>query len=340
MPQEPGQNLKSEEPRDEGKAPLPSRGASQAGLPSSSQIHGRRLRKNAQLPSRQPASSPKHTATRKGVSQKDSHGGGERPFHCSLCSKTYRDASGLSRHRRAHMNYRPHSCPVCGKRFRDRSEVKRHQKIHQKKGPVLGNQASTGKIPATAGFPAPSFRRQQPIQRPVDATHRAVVRTKAPNSRAVDSRANPPLVRRARRKVFSCPLCPLTFIKKTYLSSHQKVHFTEQPYHCFCCGECFSSSFILAQHQQIHWKEKIYCCPVCDVCFEGKEALLGHLGNKRKAQDVGKPPKCWEALGYLVGYFYDPLTLQRAGNMDESSGEGKDGKVASQEDKGNTVDEH
>nr|4GZN_C Chain C, Zinc finger protein 57 [Mus musculus] len=57
----------------------------------------------------------------------------ERPFFCNFCGKTYRDASGLSRHRRAHLGYRPRSCPECGKCFRDQSEVNRHLKVHQNK---------------------------------------------------------------------------------------------------------------------------------------------------------------------------------------------------------------
>ncbi|XP_041911713.1 zinc finger protein 57 homolog [Arvicola amphibius] len=93
----------------------------------------------------------------------------ERTFACQLCNKTYRDPSGLSRHRRTHLGYRPSSCSVCGKRFRDQSEVKRHMKVHENRKPVTGNQErEVKKVPLkTAGPQGPNLRHVKVIQRPV-----------------------------------------------------------------------------------------------------------------------------------------------------------------------------
>uniref|UniRef100_A0A8C6AAJ3 Uncharacterized protein n=1 Tax=Marmota marmota marmota TaxID=9994 RepID=A0A8C6AAJ3_MARMA len=259
--------------------------------------------------------------SRKALSHHRRRHHGERPFRCLLCDKTYCDASGLSRHRRVHLNYRPHSCPVCGKCFRDRSELKRHQKIHKNQEPVAGNQKHVVRIPGTtAGLREPIVTRQKSIQglvnqapvariqEPRFKTNNSVTRTQVPDSRSSyrNTRSNSITVQPSRFKVFSCPHCPLTFTNKASLSSHQKVHLTEQPTCCFYCGKSFSSSFWLSKHQQTHWKQKIYRCPICDLCFGEKEDLLNHWRSyKGKEQYLGSPHICWVILGQSLGCFHD-----------------------------------
>uniref|UniRef100_A0A8C6A8S9 Uncharacterized protein n=1 Tax=Marmota marmota marmota TaxID=9994 RepID=A0A8C6A8S9_MARMA len=246
--------------------------------------------------------------SRKALSHHRRRHHGERPFRCLLCDKTYCDASGLSRHRRVHLNYRPHSCPVCGKCFRDRSELKRHQKIHKNQEPVAGNQKHVVRIPGTtAGLR--EFK-----------TNNSVTRTQVPDSRSSyrNTRSNSITVQPSRFKVFSCPHCPLTFTNKASLSSHQKVHLTEQPTCCFYCGKSFSSSFWLSKHQQTHWKQKIYRCPICDLCFGEKEDLLNHWRSyKGKEQYLGSPHICWVILGQSLGCFHDSPRLGRIRDMEE-----------------------
>ncbi|KAF7487185.1 zinc finger protein 57 homolog [Marmota monax] len=271
--------------------------------------------------------------SRKALSHHRRRHHGERPFRCLLCDKTYCDASGLSRHRRVHLNYRPHSCPVCGKCFRDRSELKRHQKIHKNQEPVAGNQKHVVRIPGTtAGLREPIVTRQKSIQglvnqapvariqEPRFKTKNSVTRTQAPDSRSSyqNTRSNSITVQPSRFKVFSCPHCPLTFTNKASLSSHQKVHLTEQPTCCFYCGKSFSSSFWLSKHQQTHWKQKIYRCPICDLCFGEKEDLLNHWRSyKGKEQYLGSPHICWVILGQSLGCFHDSPRLGRIRDMEE-----------------------
>lgn len=343
--QEPGQNLRDEGTSDDEKVSLVHRGTgqsppsgrtsvfqtSQAGPPFLCYTGGRCFRDSSYLHSHQFVHNPKQTniCTQCGklfwspkalrYHRRIHHG--ERPFCCSLCGKTYCDASGLSRHRRVHLGYRPHSCPMCGKCFRDRSELKRHQKIHQNQEPVAGNQKHIVRIAGTtAGFWEPIVMRQRSIQglvnqapvariqEPIFRTEDPVIRTQAPDSLSsyLNPRSYSSPVQPSRLKVFSCPHCPLTFTKKAYLSSHQKVHLTEQPTCCFHCGKSFSSSFWLAEHQQTHWKQKIYRCPICDLCFGKKEDLLNHWRSyKGKEQCLGSPHKCWVILGQRLGCFHD-----------------------------------
>ncbi|ELW47088.1 Zinc finger protein 57 like protein [Tupaia chinensis] len=264
---------------------------------------------------------------------------GERPFRCSLCDKTYCDASGLSRHRRAHLGYRPHSCPVCGKGFRDQSELKRHQKTHQNQEPLAENQDHSMRTAgATAGFPTLGCS-QRAMQGFADGNHAPVVGTQDSVFKTDDpvTQTQPPIVNQApvtgeqppscpnarsdsrsgkpsRLDVFSCPHCPLTFSKRSCLSSHQKAHLTEQPHRCCHCGKSFVSFSERVRHQQTHGKQKSYRCPVCDLCFGDKEGLVGHWRSYRgKELRAGSPHKCRVLLGQWLGFCRDAAPVPEKG---------------------------
>ena len=60
---------------------------------------------------------------------------GERPFHCTVCAKTFNVKHNLTVHMRVHTGERPYTCKVCFKTFRQKSAVNSHMKrVHKKKG--------------------------------------------------------------------------------------------------------------------------------------------------------------------------------------------------------------
>ncbi|XP_010846489.1 zinc finger protein 57 homolog isoform X2 [Bos indicus] len=284
---------------------------------------------------------------------------GYRPHACPFCGKCFRDQSELKRHQKTHQGQKlgagnqKHIVRTPDTRAGLQGlATGNHAAVAATQGPTLKTKGpktqpqpsiDRNQVPATKNMvitvraQAPEPVTRTPAPEPVTRTPapEPVTRTLAANMRAtrLNTKSNSHPEKPSRLKVFSCPHCPLTFSRKTRLSSHQKVHFTEQSNRCFHCGKSFTLFSGLIRHQQTHWKQRVYCCPICDVCFGEKEDLLGHWGGYRsKGLFLGSPHKCWAILGQWLGFF--PNASAVAGKeMDLSPGSRPSGKGRKGEEK-------
>ncbi|XP_036378773.1 zinc finger protein 502-like isoform X1 [Megalops cyprinoides] len=76
--------------------------------------------------------------------------------------------------------------------------------------------------------------------------------------------------------VHTCPQCGKSFRCASALTTHQRSHTGERPYHCSLCGKNFHNSGNLTKHQKIHTGERPYHCAQCGKSFIQSCTLIEH----------------------------------------------------------------
>ena len=66
----------------------------------------------------------------------------KRPYHCSICQKTFQNSTNLKSHEMIHTGEVPYGCNTCMKRFNQKGALKIHERIHTGEMPYECNKCN------------------------------------------------------------------------------------------------------------------------------------------------------------------------------------------------------
>lgn len=92
----------------------------------------------------------------------------------------------------------------------------------------------------------------------------------------------------ANVRLYKCEYCEKSFVQPGNYRSHLRIHTKERPFKCSMCDKTYNQSNALKVHIRSHTNERNYVCEECGKAFTNSS----DLGKHRRVHDPSKKMKC------------------------------------------------
>ena len=223
---------------------------------------------------------------------KSKHEGIERPYQCSVCSKSYKTRSDLLQHLNSHSSD-PLKCPQCETTFLYRKNLEVHLKRHEIQSKLFKcSDPSCKKL----------FDTEEDLDAHFKDKHEGVVR---PHQCSLCPKRykTPGLLGEhintvhSSSKTFKCDKCEKAFASQKQLNSHYKIHSysNSKAFQCNKCDKAFAVRKSLNSHYKVHGicsspNSKTFQCQQCEKSFGFQNNLDAHMNAHSELGEAGGVP--------------------------------------------------
>ncbi|WAR26069.1 ZIM3-like protein [Mya arenaria] len=182
----------------------------------------------------------------------------DRPFTCD-CGMRFRTNNTLIAHKKTHLGRKDYTCPECATPFATKNTLNQHLVTHSDSRPYLCD---------LCGF---STKFQSHL-----IAHKRI----------------------HTGEVFRCqfPNCQYFSPKRSQLKGHMRSHLGIRAHICDVCSKTFIERSHLIRHQKIHTNNRI-CCELCEYTTTRKDKLKEHFKKHHTGEVTLKAKKSKSLLG-------------------------------------------
>lgn len=90
----------------------------------------------------------------------------------------------------------------------------------------------------------------------------------------------PSKTKSSQRRPHSCQVCKRTFLRKSNLVDHLRLHANLRLYQCKVCDKSFVQAGNFKSHMRIHTKERPFVCTMCPKTYNQSSALKVSAGSE------------------------------------------------------------
>ena len=209
--------------------------------------------------------------------------GGNAPYQCVMCVKTFYRSQRLQQHLQHHLEVREHQCKICKKAFYRSHHLRYHMETQHPRDDheVFVCSICSQQFVSKLQCQLHERKHDKPFKCHFEAC-RFTFHSRIDLESHINTHTNV--------RPFLCDECGYTAKSKRQLGYHRKNHLGIRNHLCDYCQYRGSTKAHLQRHMRIHVGAKPYKCPYCSYCCSTLDNLGKHIQKTSKHRGLPMYP--------------------------------------------------